>query len=47
MLMVLKELTDACRSDKAWKECFQQAGLELLDDKVQEGLPEGLYEVKM
>ncbi|KAA1471115.1 hypothetical protein DENSPDRAFT_837041, partial [Dentipellis sp. KUC8613] len=35
------------RSDLAWKDIFKRAGLSLVDDKVQEGLPEGLYVVKM
>jgi hypothetical protein len=36
-----------CRSDKAWKAIFEKAGLTLVREQVQEGLPEGLYEVKM
>ncbi|KII88396.1 hypothetical protein PLICRDRAFT_698786 [Plicaturopsis crispa FD-325 SS-3] len=35
------------RSDLAWKRVFEQAGLTLVDEQVQEGLPEGLYPVKM
>ncbi|KAF9053741.1 methyltransferase domain-containing protein [Hymenopellis radicata] len=35
------------RSDLAWKRVFRQAGLKLVKEKTQEGLPEGLYEVKM
>jgi len=35
------------RSDKAWKVIFKQAGLKLVREQVQEGLPEGLYVVKM
>ncbi|EDR14319.1 uncharacterized protein LACBIDRAFT_182129 [Laccaria bicolor S238N-H82] len=35
------------RSDLAWKDIFKQAGLKLVKEKVQEGLPEGLYVVKM
>ncbi|KIK08310.1 hypothetical protein K443DRAFT_85765 [Laccaria amethystina LaAM-08-1] len=35
------------RSDLAWKDIFKQAGLKLVREKVQEGLPEGLYVVKM
>ena len=31
----------------AWKELFKEAGLTLVDQQTQEGLPEGLYEVKM
>ncbi|TFK76376.1 hypothetical protein BDN72DRAFT_756091 [Pluteus cervinus] len=34
-------------SDLAWKELFKEAGLTLVDQQTQEGLPEGLYEVKM
>lgn len=34
------------RSDMAWKEAFTAAGLQLIDERVQEGLPEGLYVVK-
>ncbi|KAK0450940.1 alpha-N-methyltransferase NTM1 [Armillaria borealis] len=35
------------RSDSAWKAVFTQAGLRLVREQVQEGLPEGLYTVKM
>ncbi|KAJ7111575.1 DUF858-domain-containing protein [Mycena crocata] len=35
------------RSDKAWKNVFEQAGLNLVDEQVQDGLPHGLYVVKM
>ncbi|TFK30000.1 methyltransferase domain-containing protein [Coprinopsis marcescibilis] len=35
------------RSDLAWKVLFKQAGLKIVREKVQEGLPEGLYTVKM
>jgi len=35
------------RSDKAWKAIFGKAGLKLVREQVQQGLPEGLYEVKM
>ena len=35
------------RSDKAWKELFKQAALHLVREQVQEGLPAGLYVVKM
>ncbi|KAG7452452.1 DUF858-domain-containing protein [Guyanagaster necrorhizus] len=35
------------RSDFAWKAAFMQAGLRLVREQVQEGLPEGLYTVKM
>ena len=35
------------RSDKAWKKVFADAGLNLVQDRVQLGLPECLYTVKM
>jgi protein N-terminal methyltransferase len=35
------------RSDKAWKMLFQTAELSLVQEKTQEGLPHGLYVVKM
>ncbi|GLB34905.1 putative adoMet dependent proline di-methyltransferase [Lyophyllum shimeji] len=35
------------RSDRAWKDIFDQAGLKLVMEQIQEGLPEGLYVVKM
>ncbi|KAJ7097863.1 alpha-N-methyltransferase NTM1 [Mycena belliarum] len=35
------------RSDLAWKDVFAQAGLEIIHEQVQEGLPAGLYVVKM
>lgn len=48
--MIFSELTDngdaTHRSDMAWKEAFTAAGLQLIDERVQEGLPEGLYVVK-
>lgn len=31
----------------AWKAVFEKAGLALVKESVQEGLPEGLYVVKM
>ncbi|CAE6407180.1 unnamed protein product [Rhizoctonia solani] len=34
------------RSDAAWKQIFNEAGLSLIKEEVQEGLPEGLLEVK-
>ncbi|CAE7215162.1 unnamed protein product [Rhizoctonia solani] len=34
------------RSDAAWKRVFKEAGLSLIKEEVQEGLPEGLLEVK-
>ncbi|KAG7092517.1 hypothetical protein E1B28_008868 [Marasmius oreades] len=35
------------RSDAAWKTAFSAAGLEVVREQVQKGLPEGLYPVKM
>ncbi|KAG6874194.1 hypothetical protein C0995_003740 [Termitomyces sp. Mi166 len=35
------------RSDMAWKTIFKEAGLRLVMEKVQEGLPVELYVVKM
>ncbi|KAJ7109439.1 alpha-N-methyltransferase NTM1 [Mycena epipterygia] len=35
------------RSDAAWKRVFAQADLTLVREQVQEGLPDGLYVVKM
>ncbi|KAG5650767.1 hypothetical protein H0H81_011106 [Sphagnurus paluster] len=35
------------RSDRAWKDIFDQAGLHLIKEQIQHGLPEGLYVVKM
>ncbi|KAH9484345.1 Alpha N-terminal protein methyltransferase 1 [Psilocybe cubensis] len=35
------------RSDAAWKAIFEQAGLRLVKEKVQEGLPDELFVVKM
>ncbi|THU89527.1 methyltransferase domain-containing protein [Dendrothele bispora CBS 962.96] len=35
------------RSDMAWKAAFKKAGLRLIREQVQEGLPEGLYPVRM
>jgi len=35
------------RSDRAWKNVFEEAGLKLVNEQVQEGLPDGLYVVKM
>ncbi|KAJ7449871.1 alpha-N-methyltransferase NTM1 [Mycena latifolia] len=35
------------RSDMAWKNVFAQAGLQVIHEQVQEGLPAGLYVVKM
>ncbi|EJF65889.1 hypothetical protein DICSQDRAFT_49323 [Dichomitus squalens LYAD-421 SS1] len=35
------------RSDLAWKKCFADAGLKVVDERIQRGFPEGLYPVKM
>ncbi|KAJ4487899.1 DUF858-domain-containing protein [Lentinula aciculospora] len=35
------------RSDLAWKAAFREAGLRLVKEQIQEGLPDGLYVVKM
>jgi len=35
------------RSDKAWKHAFEQAGLRMVREQIQDGLPEGLFVVKM
>ncbi|KAJ7063362.1 methyltransferase domain-containing protein [Mycena amicta] len=35
------------RSDRAWKDAFEAAGLSLVKEQVQEGLEPGLYVVKM
>ncbi|KAG2020228.1 methyltransferase domain-containing protein [Coprinopsis cinerea AmutBmut pab1-1] len=35
------------RSDLAWKALFAKAGFKVVREQVQEGLPEGLYVVKM
>ncbi|KAI0340104.1 DUF858-domain-containing protein [Trametopsis cervina] len=35
------------RSDLAWKKAFAQAGLTVVYEQVQQGFPDGLFEVKM
>ncbi|KIM49064.1 hypothetical protein M413DRAFT_61025 [Hebeloma cylindrosporum] len=35
------------RSDRVWKRVFEQAGLRLMREQIQGGLPEGLFVVKM
>ncbi|KAJ7581454.1 DUF858-domain-containing protein [Mycena floridula] len=42
-----EEDSSLTRSDILWKSIFKQAKLTLVQEKVQEGLPEGLYVVKM
>ncbi|KAF5330898.1 hypothetical protein D9619_005631 [Psilocybe cf. subviscida] len=42
-----EEDSSLTRSDAAWKLVFKRAGLDLIKDQVQEGLPEGLFVVKM
>jgi protein N-terminal methyltransferase len=37
----------AFRSDLAFKKIFQDAGLDIVSEKIQHGLPNGLYPVKM
>lgn len=39
--------TRRIRSHLKWLEIFQIAGLSIIREKVQEGLPEGLFVVKM
>jgi hypothetical protein len=34
------------RSNKMWEEIFQQAGLKIVKEEVQLGLPQGLFMVK-
>lgn len=36
-----------CRSDQAWKTAFREAGLTLIKQQTQLGLPNGLYTVNM
>ncbi|THH08663.1 hypothetical protein EW146_g8921 [Bondarzewia mesenterica] len=42
-----EEDSSLTRSDLAWKEIFKEAGLSVVHEQVQLGLPEGLYMVKM
>ncbi|KAJ9126553.1 hypothetical protein QFC24_001581 [Naganishia onofrii] len=42
-----EEDSSLTRSNAAWEEIFQRAGLTIVKDQVQEGLPAGLYMVKM
>lgn len=37
---------DAYRSSGRWVEIFQEAGLKIVKEEVQEGLPEELFTVK-
>lgn len=37
---------DANRSSGRWVEIFQEAGLKIVKEEVQEGLPEELFTVK-
>ena len=39
--------TTRFRSDLHWKMVFREAGLSLLREQVQIGLPRGLFTVKM
>jgi len=34
------------RSNKMWEEIFEQAGLKIVKEEVQLGLPQGLFMVK-
>ena len=36
-----------CRSDQAWKAAFRDAGITLIKQQTQLGLPKGLYIVNM
>ncbi|KAI6005618.1 alpha-N-methyltransferase NTM1 [Pisolithus albus] len=42
-----KEDSSLTRSDLAFKKIFKEAGLKVFREKVQRGLPQGLYAVKM
>ncbi|KAF9535299.1 AdoMet dependent proline di-methyltransferase-domain-containing protein [Crepidotus variabilis] len=42
-----EEDSSLTRSDAAWKKLFNDAGLRLVREQIQEGLPEGIYVVKM
>ncbi|KAI0322215.1 methyltransferase domain-containing protein [Amylostereum chailletii] len=42
-----KDDSSVTRSDQAWKGLFKEGGLTLVHEQVQNGLPEGLYAVKM
>jgi len=42
-----EEDSSVMRSDLHWKVVFRNAGLSLLHERVQEGLPKGLFMVKM
>jgi protein N-terminal methyltransferase len=37
---------DPCRSDKKWLEIFKDAGLEVIKEEVQVGMPEELFVVR-
>lgn len=47
LLIYYNVSTHVCRSDMAWKKVFKEADLRLVREQVQEGLPEGLFVVKM
>ena len=40
-------LNHVFRSDLAFKRIFEDAGLTVVHEQVQQGLPEGLFVVKM
>jgi len=42
-----KEDSSVTRSDLYWKKIFREAGLSILREQVQYGLPKGLFTVKM
>ncbi|KAG8988739.1 hypothetical protein FRB93_003981 [Tulasnella sp. JGI-2019a] len=42
-----EEDSSVTRSNSKWLEIFRDAGLTLVREKVQRGLPEGIYQVKM
>jgi protein N-terminal methyltransferase len=46
-MLSYKILTLLCRSDLGFKNIFRDAGLKIVQEKIQHGLPEGLYPVKM
>lgn len=41
-----EEDSSLTRSNKMWEEIFEQAGLKIVKEQVQEGLPAGLFLVK-
>jgi len=47
LTFVFKKVYSAFRSDLAYKNIFRDVGLEIVREKIQHGLPTGLYPVKM